>query len=180
MVYFKISLFVTIATTVITSAFEPTLPYFPIEVSRCAVANPTTLWIFRVGALVSSILLCAERGLSDHWLPSLGLLMLAWFDDVSAYKLHVAGVVVMMLGAAPLVSWKIMACAAMVFGIRIVMKTVMVLPPLSELHTLNIPVLFDSVRQVMLRGHVSFDVVSIGRVTGVMQWIVFYVIMNSL
>ena len=61
--------------------------------------------------------------------------------------------------------------------LRIVMKTIM----LIDMDNVADPsTLFKQVRSVMLSGHTSPYVILVGRVTGAMQWICFYLLISAL
>lgn len=179
-VFLSATVLLTMGSSLISSGSTGVVPYFPIEISRCASASERSLWIFRIGSILTSLMLFYERGFWNHLVACFGFIMLAWFDDVNYYVLHVAGVLIMMLGAIPLVSWRVTACALLVFGIRIVMKILMIV----SFEKRDPFVIFDQIRMIMLNGAPHSnpawdDAISVFRVTGAMQWISFYLLMNS-
>ncbi len=101
---------VIVLATFAAALVEGSLPYFPIEISRAA-ANRYGQCVFGFGivmlliwsALHNVLLVMADVedpvdfGTS---LASFGLLAIALFDDVHSYKLHMLGVVVLILGTA--------------------------------------------------------------------------------
>lgn len=168
---FKGVLLASVLLTAGSALVDGSLPYFPIEVSRLAASSMRSAWIFRIGSILSSLVLFYEKGLWEHLVACFGFVLLAWFDDTHHYVMHVVGVVVMLLGAIPLVSWRVQLCAMILFVARILMKCVMVI---SKESLFQPRLVFDQLRSIMLFGTSSEDTLMVFRVTGALQWVVFY------
>lgn len=175
MLIFKSLLFTTVVVTMGTAVISGSLPYFPIEISKCAASTTQSLWIFRIGSILSSLVLWYEKGFWEHAVACIGFIILAWFDDTNHPNAHMAGVLVMLLGSIPIVPWRVQLCAMLVFIIRIPMKILMVISWENARDPLMI---YTQVRSIMSIG-ADENVLSVFRVTGAMQWISFYLLMNT-
>ena len=173
---FKGILLATICLTAGTAIIGGSLPYFPIEVSLLAASSVRSAWVLRIGSLLSSLVLFYEKGLWEHLVACFGFVLLAWFDDTHYYVMHMVGVVVMLLGAIPLVPWRVQVSAMILFVARILMKVTMVITKESLFQP---RLLFDELRNIMLFGTSSEDTLMVFRVTGALQWVVFYLLINN-
>ena len=135
----KMTMLVTIVATVCCGVWvDESAPYFPIEISRTAT-GPISANVLRGGVGVGTVVLACEcmamAGSSWMvWVPWSGIVMLAVFDDASAWGLHMLGVAIMGVGAVVMVMCRdrgvsgrdkmLVAGAGMAYVVRIVSKGV--------------------------------------------------------
>ena len=199
MIYTKLCLLAVILATWAAAFRDRSLPYFPIEISRTATGS-LSRWVFRLGVLAGSAVMHAEADSFDVYITWAGLLLLAWFDDLRHFELHMAGVAVMTLGVgirAVLFSdtantVPLFVCAAVIYALRVVIKvaTVLVLELKKPLDSSTmVELLFnahdcrtkciDHAKRIMYYGESSADAPETTRfifsICGVLQWLVFFV-----
>lgn len=127
MFYTPISILISVISTIICGVFiDKSAPYFPIEISRTAT-GPISRWIFAVGLTVSVLSLLVETTEPKRYIIIiLGILMLAWVDDVTSHIIHMLGVLLVGVGsffAVPLQkTWVVLFCATALFVFRLGMK----------------------------------------------------------
>lgn len=125
----------------------------------------------------------------------LGLAILAIFDDATHLTLHLVGLFFMISSTFVLVLFKdpgknlpIFACAMIIYLTRVVLRTIIILfvefeLPFWSLDTwtslINPTFMFEKHREIMYKGaqacHFPEIVLPIFRVSGVLQWLAFYV-----
>jgi hypothetical protein len=183
-------LIATVVLTVCVGVFyDKSTPYFPIEISRTAT-GPTSRWIFSIGLSCSILMLLLENPSPQKYaLLCIGLLLLAWVDDVTSRFWHMMGVIILFIGSVSIVNWKVvwvpLLCGAGIYATRIIMKGLAV--TFLEKTTEGI---FDwrgaaneSIR-IMYTGEVKEQLtLRIFEATGVMQWILlwllYHIVMNK-
>lgn len=118
-------------TSVVSTLFcgvliDKSAPYFPIEISRTAT-GPVSKWVFSLGLTVSVLSFLIETTEPKRYLLMIiGLLLLAWVDDVTSHVIHMLGVILVAIGAFFAVpiqkTWVVLFCAVALFVFRLVMK----------------------------------------------------------
>lgn len=181
MYYTPLCLALTILATLVAGALvDRSAPYFPIEISRTATGRLSS-WVFRLGLTASVASLLLE---SDDWLryacSALGVLLLAWIDDETSHTWHMAGVVMLGVGAlfSVVTHWSrasavMLACAAGVWTVRLVMKWAAVAwIEKGGRAPLDFAGIGKTAMHIMYTGHVVDSMtLHIFRVAGVLQWV---------
>ena len=135
----KMTMLVTVVATVFWGVWmDRSAPYFPIEISRTAT-GPISANVLRGGVGVGTVVLAYEwMALAGRpwmvWVPWSGIVLLAVFDDASAWGLHMLGVAIMGAGGVMLVMCRdkevsrrdrmLVAGAGLAYVLRIVSKGV--------------------------------------------------------
>ncbi len=189
MLYTKLYLLFTICVTVIAAHldFESTLPYFPIEISRVAASSKRTLNLFRMLALTVGpvMLLLGEMKDMASCVVWLGLITLAWFDDVNHLLLHMLGVGILVIGS--MLSHKFNAgtilSALLIYGIRLVIKaTVLVTSGAVPITPRIVLDLTSKAFDAMFNGSANFtneqwiEIKPVYMTSGILQWVVFFLL----
>jgi hypothetical protein len=166
------------------------ITYFPIEISRTAASLPFAANVFKLGVLSlgAQIPFASSK---DAFIPIwIGLLMIAFFDDVTYWGVHMFGVLLMFLGFLPLLllggpdKTILFVSAISIYLLRIGLKTMVIV-----LIELDLPInqvvasrtaIFTKSLDVMQHGSLNPDVVDVFRVCGVVQWCAFYLLYRML
>ncbi len=178
----KIHLLVTIiATQVVALFYERTVPYFPIEISRTAASGKTSLLTFRVGILtiILSLLWTGQLTLIT-FLLWIGLSIVAVFDDVSYWGLHMIGVgvvfVIMTVHTFQHGAMMPILCALIIYGLRFVLDAGTLL--YYEQCAFDITHFTTLHKDIMYRGSIACKrpdiVIPVYRIGGLLQWTAFY------
>ena len=190
----KLCLLATVVTTSISALVEGYLPYYPIEISRTACGKFSHP-IFVIGILISGVTMVLETKFGWTYLAWTGLAILAIFDDASYWGVHMMGVGFMVSSTFFLVLFKdprknlpIFVCAMILYLTRIVMRTVVVLfieleLPFWSLDTWTTLIrpefIFEKHMKIMYNGAQACKfphiVLPIFRVSGILQWLPFYI-----
>lgn len=191
----KIHLFITIILTQLSSILYNEIPYFPIEISRTAAdGGIITKYIFNIGLTSIIVTLFMTNNVNNETLLLwIGLSIIALFDDKQYWILHNVGVLIMFLIAifnaykmgGKSVLLVLMALA--VNAIRIGFRTLAILYfemnlGLMDLyhHPKTIYDVFNLGKSIMYRGHYVCSnpsvTIPIFKVSGVLQWVSFYIL----
>lgn len=185
--YTKWVLLGVVAATVSCGVWvDKSTPYFPIEISRTAT-GPVALRVFQIGVSLCTGVLWFESETSTPIWPWLGLLLLAWVDDVTSWSIHMLGVAIMALGTARMVFWyqphehiAIVMCCGVLWFARLLMKWIAVVALEHKQllwdhrtwHTFTR--VTQDMKRIMYNGDATHPLtIYVFRITGVMQWLVF-------
>lgn len=186
-----------ICVTALCGTFvDGSVPYYPIEISRTATGS-VSWYVFAYGLTACSGVLWWEIrdkliqqhvGIIITWI---GLLLLAWVDDVTSWSVHMLGAALLGVGTTMHVllyhqreHLVIVACALFLYAARLVLKTAVVMAlelriPLSAWSSLATSSemrakLITTSLSIMYDGNVVNPLtLGVFRTTGVMQWLVF-------
>lgn len=177
----KVHLLVTIiATQLVALFYDRKVPYFPIEISRTAASGQTSLLTFRVGVLSILLTLFWTGHLTlTTFILWIGLSIVAVFDDVSHWGLHMMGVAVVFTvmavrsiehGSMPVIY------AVIIYGVRFLLDAATLVT--YEKCAFS-PSSFTALhKDIMYRGAVACKrpdvVIPVYRIGGVLQWAAFY------
>lgn len=177
-----VQLLIVIICTQITSIFYGGIPYFPIEISRSA-ASPYANIVFKIGVLSLFPTLVYEKmyHLIGVWI---GVLIAAFFDDVNYWTLHTFGVAMIFFSPIPFLNLShvtfrerllMLMVGFVIFVVKISFKFLAIW--IIELNgELNVTKIFYTGLQVMYNGSKNPGVVVIFQMTGVLQWLSFYIV----
>ena len=188
----KAHLLVVIVLVQIVALYDGQVPYYPTEISRTVASSDSAGAIFKAGVLTLPLTLWLSG--SAH-LQSFGvwaaLMIIACYDDVDSWGLHMAGVG--LLGAVAVCNtWTkgidaaLPLCAAfLLFGLRVVFKFLAIL--LFELPLLKVDwkdqsflhVLVQTYASCMYNGPLSRSSLPMFKLGGVLQWVVFYLLAQT-
>jgi hypothetical protein len=95
----KIHLLVTVILTQITSIWiDKNYPYFPIEVSRSAASGYYSMLVFNLGIQSLIITMFISEILCwDYFWLYVSLSLIAYYDDVTSWHLHMIGVMLLFI-----------------------------------------------------------------------------------
>jgi hypothetical protein len=195
----KLHLLFTVVATQLTALFvDRAVPYFPIEVSRTAAAGPWSQRVFTAGVLsLGGTLLVTGGGANASTLAIwLSLVVIALFDDVYHWTLHMLGVAGLGATVATLLvgsrHWQhdtcVLGLAAVLYLARLAMKALAVwhfephdprwspdaspdalLYPLQHCFRLSQDIMYHGGGG----GHAEATLL-VFRLCGVLQWVVFW------
>lgn len=176
----------SVISTIICGVWiDKSAPYFPIEISRTAT-GPISKWVFSIGLTISVLCLLAEtKDTKRYIIIIIGILVLAWVDDVTSHVIHMLGVLLVGLGsfyAVPLEkTWVVLFCATALFVFRLGMKCMAVI--FIEKTTKGI-FDFQGMKQmcmdIMYTGKTqSVLTLRLFQAAGIMQWIILWLIYET-
>jgi hypothetical protein len=191
--YLKLHLLATVILTQSASVWSGDVPYFPIEISRTASSSALPLLVFRTGVAIVPVTLWFTRTISSVRLPIvlawIGLAMIAGFDDVKWMKMHVAGIVVLILASVFAMLDKkgdgalFILTALLIYAIRIPLKIGAVAwyefdqLPMGNIWAL-VKLLVGRHMEIMFKGPGAcrdpIHVMPIFKICAVLQWVAFY------
>ena len=184
----KIHLLVTIVVQTLVCLKDPvsTLPYFPIEISRIAASSRVGKFVFQVGVatLIFTLLLSSEFNGTTLFLY-FALMLIAYFDDVNNWGLHMLGVGLLFLvgvyhlyneGSSVL---RPILVATLIYFTRLLVKMV-VMCDCTQYHLFLIDSefrssIFRQALQIMYHGSSDPVIITTFKLCGVLQWLSFYV-----
>lgn len=186
-----LAVIILVQVTAFVSVPLQKVPYYPIEFSRTAASSVHTNQIFTFGALSLVLSILIEERFT-LLLPWFGLFILAAFDDVYHWDVHMCGIFMMMIGVVlhllfmPKLNdrFTLFLCANIIYVIRVVLKFFVVAS--AELSLLpwqwheRIPLIFDTCLHIMYHGSSNEVVLLIFKTTAVLQWLTFYLLYMSL
>jgi hypothetical protein len=198
----EIILCVTVVITQLAALLQsPSVPYFPIEISRTAAANPISYRAFVIGCVSLGVPLLVSKDYATRYLLVwFSLLIIAGFDDQDYWLTHMIGVTFLFITVAARLyvqGWRsqvLFVCGVFVYLMRIVLKFIVVLGleydnPRLELFTpSNLRSTIGSLTTIGLdiayRGasackHPQY-VLPVFRACGVLQWVSFYLLAKCL
>lgn len=189
----KAWLAVTVLITQTIALCKRSVPYFPIEISRTVAANETTKYAFLFG-VVSLLLPIMYTGDYLTYMPVwCALVMLAYYDDKSAWTVHMLGVAMALVCASfriyehGMIGVNIIALASTAYLSRVIIKLVCVNS--LEFGRGSIVLLYDTkayknaFQKSMAITRNGAEKCNYPRVTlavfklgGVLQWLAFYLL----
>ena len=186
MFYTPYCILVSVISTVICGVFiDKSAPYFPIEISRTAT-GPISRWVFAIGLTLSVLSLLVETTEPKRYIIIIiGILMLAWVDDVTSHIIHMLGVLLVGIGsfvAVPLQkTWVVLFCAVALFVFRLGMKCMAVV--FIE-KTVKGVFDFEGMKivcmEIMYTGKTrSILTLRLFQAAGIMQWIVLWLVYEA-
>lgn len=186
---------IVIISTAFASVCDGSLAYFPIEISRMAT-GPVSYWIFLCGMIITCFLVPPKL-----LMASFGLLMLAVFDDVNHWGMHMIGVGVMALGILAAMlrqqsNYELAGYAALIYVTRIMLKVLLTCDPLKDyawhqlgggeppiiyfiyifISQFNLARCVNQVKSVNYAGSDRSIEQTIYELGGIGQWIAFYLL----
>ena len=146
------------------------VPYFPIEISRCAESEPWILqWVSMAIGLF--VLVSPSWTLALFWLA---LSVISYWDDKDYWEMHMFGVALLGIYYFITCSWLQLACMAIVYGCRILLK-VFALVILEDCPR-DLGSLKEYGLHIMYTGKTCHpNTRHIFRLCGVFQWICFFI-----
>lgn len=190
--FIKVNLFLVILLTQLASIFfQPEkLPYFPIEISRSASSNELSRFIFMAGMAFMFFPIMYSGELEKYFPVWVSVMILAYFDDKNYWLLHMVGVFLLFVTSF----YRIYHCgfrefyiafiALILYVMRVFFKFFTVAYLEQQIHPFDLPYnlqsIFDQTKQIMYLGasvcRYPEITLSVFRITGVMQWCVFYLL----
>ena len=192
----KTQLLVTVILTQIASLYFGDVPYFPIEVSRTAASSKLGLFVFRVGmcSSITSLLFYYRVLAYNHFFAWVSLVTIAVFDDIKWPAMHVVGLVMLAtsgtIAAYTANNGAYLVClAALLTIIRLAVRGLAILKYESN----DVDVYEDRMwslkrlvyrcilafrrsAHIMKTGQTEQKVLIWFRVSGVLQWVTFFVL----
>jgi hypothetical protein len=184
----EVYLIIVLVLVAITSLSHGHVPYFPIEISRLAADGSVyTRNIFSYGLLMLPIIVIVMDETKRWWTLEFAaaffsLQLVTFFDDVHYWSIHMLGVAGLGLSATAYVythasyrTFFILFTAGILWCIRLALKLGVLW--WTQPTGTNYPAL---ARQIMYNGQCerSDVVLSVFRVCGVMQWVVFGILLQ--
>lgn len=170
---------------------DPTLPYYPIEISRMAATGDLNKILFPISIISLGLTLWLTGDFRKCLLSWVGLVILSVFDDKKFLLLHMLGVFVMVIGVIVIgfnsstADLVIVMCALMLYVVRIALRVIVVCSLEYEQGGNLIDILFvikDRMQQIMYVGAAACKypqhTLMVFRVCGVLQWIIFMMFLS--
>ena len=188
LIYTRIYIVSLVLSIQAIAIFTGKLPYFPIEISRTAEASPYNRILFPIGVICLPLFMYAMNEWSNAYLLALaGLIILAVIDDKTSLMGHQIGVAIMAIGSFYAIfsldnlrtRLSLLLCAALLFCGRVAMKVIAVvlfegLYSFSQVKDKCIEIGYNGMTR-----HPQF-LIPVFQVCGVMQWLVFYLILTAI
>jgi len=171
----KIHLLCTIVATQAAALLcADKLPYFPIEISRTAASSSESYWIFLIGvALLPGYMPVVVE--ASTLLVFAGLFVLALCDDVRYYRLHMFGVLLVVMGCVYRVAFETKGLRWPALAAGLLQVAVIAAYGRPNITWLEVA---QQQQRVLFHGVDGFEsreaILPVFRVCGVLQWVVFY------
>jgi hypothetical protein len=189
--YTKIAILCLVLTLQYIGVNWGNAPYFPIEISRTAQSSHINLWLFPLGVSLLPCIMIIAGEWNTKYIPSLaGLAILAIFDDKSNLILHQIGVLTMVLGSGYIIAhsdslWNrfMLLCSSIIlYIVRVIMKAFIV--AMIEIDLFSLQSILTKSIEIMYNGaaackHPQYTL-PIFQVGGLLQWVVFYLIICAI
>lgn len=184
----KFFLGMTVSLTIFTSLIAGNPPYFPIEISRTAATGALSGAILQVGSVALGPILLVSNMLNlitiTLWF---GLMLLTFMDDVRHHRLHTVGVIMVAISGLLQVyhtkKWQPFVIFCAIYALRGLLKLSAVVLEAGWSGPVYLPSTYFRVAEkgdeIMKKGAVAckyypFLVITVFKITGVMQWLAFY------
>ena len=177
----------------INLCIDKTIPYFPIEISRTAV-GPYASQFFLLMVCVLGIATYAQHGLVSRYFSAwLGIFVVATYDDVNYYTIHMLGAYHIFLTAASLAFinyknqdfWILLSVITLLYVLKLAFKATPVwfietsdretLVPLSD-DLANIVQSCKKISYGTYDGELSHVTKILFKLSAVFQWVIFWMI----
>ena len=176
-----VTLFCVIVITALCGLYDGSVPYFPIEISRTATGSIGRI-VFPTGVVLVFSFALKEFSTFSQLTPFIGLVVLSVASDTYSWTIHMFGVLLMVIGVIIRVisrnsyeHYAIVVCAIGLYLLRIVMKVIVtsqdLLGDFSSIGSMK--TLLLKCTAIMYGGNATYVQLTVYRVAGVMQWLVF-------
>lgn len=188
-------LILTIIATQIVALMSnvSTVPYYPIEISRTIAGSPWSQLIFQFGIVSMIIYPFSAKSFSILFIW-LALCIIAFLDDVNHWSFHMFGTLLLTLGSIYHIfitntnlqtKYILMASVISLYLCRLMLKFLAVAfielhISLTDFNIGQIPIVVDTAKKIMYDGSKDEVVLTIFKLTGVMQWMMFWLFFKAI
>jgi len=146
------------------------VPYFPIEISRCAEADPVVLQVSSV--MLGVIMLIFRESSFSGFLLWIAMLLISFFDDKKYWEIHMFGIAI--LGVYFLLTctfWQVVLMSTIYFS-RLAIKAYALI--VYEHCPMDLMAMKENALEIMYTGRVyNENTKRLFKICGVLQWVCF-------